>query len=97
MENSNVTKYIENRLSIERHKINLLSIYNREYNLNSKSHVFNQRVLNNKKFSKVKVQEEIDYYINKQNIFLSKKIHEINSRPNVSKKVFFINYSSIFK
>lgn len=89
MDLNNVTKYIENTLSFERHKINLLAIYNREYNLNSKSHEFMQRMLNNKKFSKIKVQEELDYYINKQNLILSKKINEISSRPNVRGKIKF--------
>ena len=81
---NNVTKYIENKLSIERHKINLLNIYNRNnpYNLTNEN-IYNQRVLNNKKFSKLKVKFEENYYIDKQNKLLSKKISEINGRENV--------------
>lgn len=85
MELGNVTKYIENRLSLERHKVNLFNIYNRNnFKELDKSVIFINRVLHNKRFSKIKVKEEENYYINKQNDILTKKIHDINSRANVS-------------
>lgn len=84
MEINNVTKYIENKLSIERHKINLLEIYNRKslQDMN-KENVFVNRVLNNKKISRIRVKEEENYYINIQNELITRKLNSISKRPNV--------------
>eukprot|EP00340_Litonotus_pictus_P001046 CAMPEP_0170515532 /NCGR_PEP_ID=MMETSP0209-20121228/1962_1 /TAXON_ID=665100 ORGANISM="Litonotus pictus, Strain P1" /NCGR_SAMPLE_ID=MMETSP0209 /ASSEMBLY_ACC=CAM_ASM_000301 /LENGTH=304 /DNA_ID=CAMNT_0010800069 /DNA_START=1 /DNA_END=915 /DNA_ORIENTATION=- len=88
MEINNVTRYIDNKLSVERHKLNLLHIYNRSSSKDlNKSNVFVQRVLHNKKYSKLKVRAEENYYINQENFKMGLKIKDINNRVNHSIKV----------
>ena len=81
---NNVTKYIENKLSIERHKINLLNIYNRPNPHSSTVEIMlKKRILNNKKFSKYKIKQIEKYYIEKENNLLHKKLTNISWRQNV--------------
>ncbi len=89
-EYSNLTSYIDNKLSFERHKINLYKIYNRNYEqINkavTKSHEFNKRVINNKIFTKKNNEEIEQFYINQENNVLLKKLSSINKRANLSVK-----------
>ncbi len=90
LECNDVTHYVDNKLSLERHKINLMKIYNRPYeetNKNiQKSHVFNKRVIHNKFFSRKNIQAIEQYYIDKENLILKKNLSSIEKRTNLSIK-----------
>lgn len=91
LECNDVTHYVDNMLSLERHKINLIKIYNRSYEEQNKdtqkSHVFNKRVIHNKFFSRKNIQAIEQYYIDKENLILKKNLKSIEKRPNLSIKI----------
>ena len=91
LECNDVTHYVDNMLSLERHQINLIKIYNRSYeetNKNTqKSHVFNKRVIHNKFFSRKNIQAIEQYYIDKEYLILKKNLRSIEKRPNLSIKI----------
>lgn len=88
---SNLAQFVDNRLAMDQHKINLMNIYNRSYKETSKSmsksNEFYLRVQNNKKFARRNNREEEQYYTEKVNCILGKKLGEIHSRPNASIKI----------
>lgn len=88
---TNLTQYVDKKLSMDKHKINLISIYNRSFeeaNKNlSKSNEFYLRVQNNKKIARRNNREEEQYYTEKVNSILGKKLGDIHSRQNSSIKL----------
>lgn len=88
---SNLTQYVDNKLSMDKHKINLTKIYNRTYEEAnkslSKSNEFYQRVQNNKIFAKRNNKCEEQYYIDKVNNIIRRKLGSIHDRPNLSSKI----------
>lgn len=88
---NNLTKYLDNQISYERHKIKLNKIYSRpiekKQDGTEKTHEFFLRVLNNKKFARRNNKEEELYYINLENEMHKKKLETIkNKHSNLSKE-----------
>lgn len=82
MNMNNLTTFIDNQMSNERHKLNLVNIYQRKDDY-AKDYTLD-RLIRNKLLSKENVKKEDQYYVNRENEILKKKLNKIFYRENVS-------------